>query len=501
MHSNNKRIARNTLYLYLRKILSLIISLYTSRILLQALGIDDFGLFGLVGSIVVLFSSLRSLFASSIQRFLNIQTSSDLKEQNEIFSMGVLIHIGLSILFLVVVEIAGIFMIPELNLHPEKVSVAIWVLQFSILAAILSILTVPYDAVMMAKERFGFIALLQLFESILKVGVIFLLYISPINRLIFYVILLVALAFLIRFISAIYCHKNFPEIAKFHFLKNRKLLIQMTHFAGWNFFGNLGYSLTNQGLNFILNWFGGVVANAARTIAYQVNDNIRNFVIDASIAFTPQSMQAFYTDKTRFYSLQFLSSKICSSIFLILIFPIYVYTKPILIYWLGESPQYTVQFIHGIIVYSIIRNWHGPIDIAFKSANMMKKYQLAEILIMVLNLPVAWIFLHYNLPLYMVFYTMAIMEVVNLICILILAKIQLHFPVLEFCNKVIAPTVFIVIILYCLFIGNSFLDYNEDNFFYLISGCLIAVMISSGLNFLIMYSSMERKKILSTIFK
>lgn len=498
---NNKRIARNTAFLYIRKIFTLVIALYTSRVVLQTLGIDDFGLYGLVGSIVVIFNSLRSLFASSIQRFLNIEKSGSLKRQNEIFSMGISIQVGIAIIFFIVVEIAGLIMIPNLNFAPEKISVARWVLQFSIVSAIVSILTVPYDALMMAKERFDAIAGFSLIDSVLRLGIVYLLLISDINRVILYSILVLGVGFLMRMINAIYCKKHYPEISRYKFVKDKHLFKEMTKFAGWNFFGNLGYSLTNQGLNFVLNLFGGVVANAARTIAYQVNDNMRSFVVDLTLAFIPQSMMIYKYNKQRFYNLQFFSSKSCSAVFLIFVFPIYLLTNEVLKFWLGESPEFAVSFIHGIIFYSLVRNWHGPIDIAFKSANKMRDYQLCEIIIMLLNLPIAWLVLHFGAPLYSLFIVMTIVEIVNLGAILIIAKRQIDFPVWNYIKRVVFPTLYAV----AIFIGGYFMaiyfNVAIHNFIQLIISCVILTIIALCVDVIVIFDAKERQKIFELVRK
>lgn len=497
----NKGIARNTLFLYIRKILTLVIGLYTSRVLLQTLGVDDFGLYGLIGSIVVLFNSLRSLFASSIQRFLNIQKSGTIEIQNKIFSMGISIHIGIAILFFLIVEIAGFIMIPNLNLMPEKTSVAYWVLQFSILSAVVSILTVPYDALMMAKERFDAMAGFALLDSFLRLGVIFLLVLSPINRVITYSILLLVVGLTIRMLSALYCKRQFRNIAKYKLNKDRALFREMTYFAGWNFLGNLGYSLTNEGLNFVLNLFGGVVANAARTITNQVNNQMRSFVVDIALAFMPQSMMSYNENKSRFYNLQFFSSKASSAVFLIFVFPIYLMTGPILTVWLGECPLYTVSFIHGIIFYSIVRNWHGPVDIAFKSANRMKVYQIVEISIMLLNIPISWLLLHFGAPLYTVFIVMAVVETINLIVILLIAKIQIEFPVANFVGRVVFPTIISIVIFAIGYLGYNYFQLNPDNIVKLLSYCIVCALIAALITSMVIFDSNERKRVFELLKK
>lgn len=499
IQSDNRKIAKNTFFLYIRKFLSLAIALYSSRVLLQTLGVDNFGLYGLVGSIVGIFNTLRGLFATSIQRFLNVEKHADSDIQNRIFSMGISIHVGIAIIFFIAVEIGGLLMLPHLNIHPEKTNEAFWVLQFSIFSAIVTILTVPYDALMMAKEKFDIIALFSLLDSILRLGVIFLLIFSPINKLIFYSILLFAVSVLFRVLNAWYCSKNFHSIAKFKFSNDRKLFKEMTVFAGWNSLGNIGLSLTTQGLNFVLNYFGGVIANAARTIAYQVNDNIRSFVFDVNTAFLPQSMMAFKDNKERFYSLQFFSSKLCSAVFLIFVFPVVLFTRPILEIWLSECPPYAVIFIQGVLVYSIIKNLRIPIDVAFKSANKMKNYQICELIIMGLNIPFSCISLYFGAPIYWVFFIMAILEFINLIFICIIAKSELNFPIKQYLKKVVEPVLTVIIILSILFVLSELYLKYVPNFLLTICGCCISVFVVILLDLFFILTKGERIKIISTL--
>lgn len=235
--SSNKTIAKNTIYLYLRKLLTIAINIYASRLLLQTLGIDDFGLYGLVGSVIVMFSSLRGLFSSSIQRYINTAKGDDSADRvNEIFNIGVKIHIFISIIFLIAVEIGGFVMIPNLNIPAGSQTAALWILQFSILSSIASIMTVPYDAVIIANERFNAYAVLSVVESVLKLGIILLLVALPFNRVVTYSCLLFLVQLLLRFANAAYCRMHFREEVKIRNVKNPKLLKEMSSFAGFGMF-------------------------------------------------------------------------------------------------------------------------------------------------------------------------------------------------------------------------------------------------------------------------
>ena len=236
---NNRRIARNTLLLYGRKAVTMLIALYSSRVLLQYLGIDDFGLYGLIGSIIAVFTSLKSTFAASVQRFLNVNKEESIARKNEIFCMGMIIHVLIAVVFILLAEIGGAILLPNLNLNTEKLIVAGCILRFTILSAAVSIITVPFDALAMANEKFDALAVISIIDSVLRLCVIFILSFSPIQRVVFYAILLLCVTIVHILMIGGYCYKTFKDTVKFHFVMDRVLFKRMTSFAGWNFFGNL----------------------------------------------------------------------------------------------------------------------------------------------------------------------------------------------------------------------------------------------------------------------
>lgn len=495
--TSKKRIAKNTFYLYIRKIISLVIALYTSRLILEILGVTEFGIYGLVGSIVALFSALRGLFSTSIQRFINIaKGNSSGEDVGRIFSIGVKIHVLISIVFFIIAEIGGGILIPYLNIPNNAYIVTQWVLLFSVLATITTILTVPYDALIIANERFKAYSIISIIEYTLRLGVIFLLVLSPISKVVFYSILVFIVSLIVRIINAIYCKKQFGDEAKYRNVKDRRLFKDMTIFAGWQFFGNLGYTLTNNGINFIINIFGGVIVNAARTIAYQVMNAVSQFVSDINVSFQPQAMMLYANQKkNEFEELLILNSKATFAICYILSFPLMLLTKPVLNIWLNEVPEYTVGFVQAILLYLIIRSLHGPVDLLFKCDGQLKYYQLTEFFIMALNLPLSWICLKTRLPYISVFLVMSIMELINLVIILAIAKKQTYFNIKPYLKKVIAPSIgSTIILLIVFFLNNKFLLIpNQGNTLYYISTSLMLVLTAALIEFSIMFNASERQ--------
>ena len=364
----------------------------------------------------------------------------------------------------------------------------------------MSIITVPYDAVIMAYEKFDAYAFISVLDSILKLTIIFCIALSPLDSVITYSMLLFVVAVIIRSVNVIYCRKKLKAETRFHFVKDKKLIKDMTGFAGWNFFGNLGFSLTNEGINFILNIFGGVVANAARTIAYQVNTTLKSFLSDIGIAFIPQSMIAYSKgDSDRFYSLQLFNSKLSFSICLILGTPIILFTKEIIELWLNEVPVYSIQFIQTLIFYTIIRCWHTPIDTFFKAANKMKGYQIIEISVLILNLPLSWFALYLGLPLYSAFTIMIIVEIINLSFITIWGHSKYGFNLNMFMKKLIMPCLTALAIISTISLTYKHFHFQISNLLECCVGVAISMLAAFIILFFTLFDKSQRSAVINFI--
>lgn len=445
----NRTIAKNTLFLYGRKGFTLIVALYISRLLLQRLGVTDFGIYGIVGSVVAIFSSLRGIFSSSIQRFINIAKGKGLEDKvNEIFSLGLKIHGWISVLFFLFVEIGGTIMMHYLDIPSDKFTDAYIVLQFSLLTAIVTILTVPYDALIIANEKFNAYALFSILDSVLKLIVVILLIYSPISRLVAYSCLLFIVSLIIRSINTIYCHRQFGQVSRYHKVNNKQLLKEMTGFAGWQFLGNTAFHLSQEGINIVINIMGGVVVNAARTIAYQAKNAITQFTSDLNLSFQPRTMMHYAQgNRKEFYQLLFINSKANFAISTILAFIIFVLAESVVRLWLGEIPPYSVGFIRAIMIYLVIRSLHAPIDLFFKSHGKIRDYQIIEICILSLSLPLSWCIIKLRFPYYAVFLGMALCEAINMIAIIILAKVKYGFDLVQYLHSVAIRSVICITIL------------------------------------------------------
>ncbi|MDH5034491.1 MULTISPECIES: oligosaccharide flippase family protein [Chryseobacterium] len=396
--SSTKKIAKNTILLYIRMIINMAISLYTSRIILQKLGVEDFGIYNLVAGVVVLFSFLNNAMTSATQRFLNIELASNIKEKvNRVFCMSLNIHIIISIIVLILSETIGLwFLNYKLNIPAHRLNAANFVFQFSIITTIINIIRIPFNATILANERMSFYAYLGIVETVLKLAIVFLLSLFvEYDQLIVYSFLLLLVNLIINVIYKIYCYRNFKEETAYHYFSDKKLFRELLSFSGWSLFGQVAVLSSTQGLNMIMNIFIGVTVNAALGIANQVNSVLYSFVSNMQVAFNPQITQSYASNDLETHKRLVLNtSKYSVFLFLVLSIPILLHTEFILKLWLGVNlPQYLVSFTQIVIIGSIINAIVGPFWMSANAIGNIRNYQLGVSLILLLNLPLAYIFL------------------------------------------------------------------------------------------------------------
>lgn len=286
---NNKRVAKNTLFLYFRMILIMLVTLYTSRVILAQLGIRDYGIYNVVGGVVTMFAFLNNCMTSSTQRFMTFELGcGDMQRLKNVFAASLNIHLAIAVTIVLLAETIGLwFLNTKLVIPAERLLAANWVYQFAILSFCVNIVQVPYNAVLIAHEKMSVYAYISIIEVFLKLGIVYLLTISPFDKLIAYGILLFTVQLLIRCIYQVYCRKHYEE-SRFRLFWNRELYCQMSGFAGWNLFGSIAWLLRDQGVNIILNMFFGPVINAARGVATQVSGAVMNFISNFQVALNPQ---------------------------------------------------------------------------------------------------------------------------------------------------------------------------------------------------------------------
>ena len=333
---NTRRIAKNTGFLYVRMLLTMGVAFYTSRVVLNALGVEDYGIYNVVGGVVAMFSFLTGMFTSATQRFLNYEMGLGNQERlKEIFSMSITLNAMIAVLIVLVSEIAGLWFINHKLVIPgDRLTAAHWVFQFSLLAMAVTIVSTPYNAVIIAHERMSAFAYIAVAECLLKLGVAVVIVFCGGDKLIIYGALLLTVAFIVRAIYSLYCRKNFEE-CHYKFYWDKVLFREMGAFAGWNMYGNFAFVMTTQGVNMLLNMFFGPAVNASRAIAVQIQSAIMGFATNFTMAINPQIVQNYAQGKKEeIFRLVCYSSKFSFFLLLLLALPVLLETELLLKLWL-----------------------------------------------------------------------------------------------------------------------------------------------------------------------
>lgn len=413
---NAKRVLKNTGFLYVKIVLTIFIALYSTRLILIALGEVDFGIFNLVGGVIGMLSFINGAMIIATQRYMSIAMGSgDMQKMKSVFNSSVVLHLIISLIMIVVLEIAGAFMFEGgLNIPPERIHTAKFIFHFMIVSTFFTINAVPYDAAINSHENMLLDAILGVFEALMKLGIaIWLTHVNT-DKLIFYGIMIASLTVLIRVIKSIYCHRYYEECtinirANLQF----SLLKEMLFFAGWSVFGLFCSVLKNQGLAILLNLFFGIVVNAAYGIANQVNSNIKLFSTNMVRAIMPQITKSEGSgDHDRMLRLSIFASKI--SFFLLAFFavPIIVEMHFVLKIWLKTVPENSVLFCQLILVVSLLYQITIGTMTSVTSVGDIKAFQIAVGAIEIFSIPISFGLIKLGLPAYSVFVGAIFLEIV-----------------------------------------------------------------------------------------
>ena len=431
---NNKRIAKNILLLYFRMIVLMLVTLYTSRVVLDALGESDYGIYNVVGGVVAMFSVLSNSLSGAISRFITYELGTGNKERlSRIFSTSVNIQILMALAIFGLCELIGVwFLNTKMNIPDERMEVANIVLQCSIVTFMVNLVSVPYNATIIAHERMGVFAYISILEAGLKLLVAYLIYISSSDKLMVYALLILGIAILLRLIYGIYCRGHFEE-ARYRFLLNRPLLKEMISFAGWNLFGSIAYMLNTQGVNMLINIFFGVGTNAARAIAVQVDSAVTQFVNNFMTAINPQITKSYAAgDRKYLFKLVCRGTKYSFFIMYLFIVPLVLEADTILGIWLKEVPADTVVFMRMVLFSTLATLLGNPMYTAIMATGKIRNYQIAVVSVGCLVFPLTWIAYTLGCPAYATYIIYAIIYFsLNFIRLSFLKKLM-DFPVSQF---------------------------------------------------------------------
>lgn len=413
---NTKRIAKNTLLLYVRTFFTLLINLYISRVVLDVLGVDDFGVYTVIGGVVAMFSILSSSLSAAIGRYITYELGrGDVSMLERVFSMAVNIQVVIGTVILLLAELAGVwFLNSEMNIPPGRMDAANWVLQCSVFTFLVNLLSVPYSAVVIAYERMDAFAYISMLEVVLKLVVAVSLYFCRMDRLVAYAVALLGVAVFIRLVYALYCRRRFRE-CRYRLFYDKGLFRQMVGFATWNFIGSSAGILKEQGVNVLLNLFCGTTVNAARGISMQVNSAVSAFTNNFVMAVNPQITKSYAAgDMDYAMKLVFQGARLSFYLLLLVSLPILMETRWILELWLNVVPDYTVVFVRLVLVCIMVDSISYTMITLMLATGNIRTYQLVVGGCQLLNFPLSYVALKVGCS---PEYTLVIAIVLSCVCL------------------------------------------------------------------------------------
>ncbi len=393
--NRNKRIAKNTLMLYVRMLVLMFVGLYTSRIVLQALGENDFGIYNVVGGVVSMFTIISGALNSAVQRFITFEMGKeDSSGLTKVYSTAVTIQFLLALIVVAVAEPVGLWFIEnEMTIAPDRIQAAKYVLHFSLLAFVINLMSIPQMASITAHEKMSAYAWIGLFDGFLRLGVAFLIMRSSSDRLVFYAALMAGVMLLVRLSYGIYCRINFPE-CRYRPEFDGKLMKEMFSFAGWNFIGVTSSVLRDHGGNILVNLFSGPAVNAARGVALQLNGAVQGFVTNFMTAVNPQITKSYASgDDAYLHSLLRRSSRMSFCLLFVLAVPVLFNTEYLMGLWLKDVPDHAVLFVQLFLCFAMSESISNPLITAMLATGKIRDYQIVVGGIQLLNVPVSYILL------------------------------------------------------------------------------------------------------------
>lgn len=463
-----KRLAKNTLLLYIRMIVLMGISLYTSRVILGVLGVKDYGLYNVVGGFVSMFSVISASLTTSITRFITFEMGTGNKERmNSVFYTSVNIEILLGVIVVILAETVGLWFLNHKMVIPvERIDAAFVVYQLSVITLFVNLVSIPYNASIIAHEKMSAFAYITIIEAVWKLLICFIIPFIPFDYLITYGLLMFVISILIRLLYQYYCNRNFEE-CKYHLHLDKVIFREMIGFAGWETIGSTAYVIRDQGGNILLNMFFGTAVNAARAVAMQVNNAIKGFVNNFMIALNPQITKSYARGEEEYF-MQLINRGARFSFFLMLFisFPVLFNTEFILRVWLKEVPEHTVWFLRLVLLEVMVDTLSGTMRTAQNATGKNKIYQISIGGSNLFTIPICYILLRIGLMPESIFIASIAINLVHLILrILILDKMICCFKPMSFFRNVILRSLLVaLIILIPLVILYNTLEQNFNSF-------------------------------------
>lgn len=499
--SNNKRIAKNTILLYFRMFLTMAISLYTSRVVLEVLGVEDFGIYNVVGGLATSFIFFSSSLSNATQRYFNVEIGkNNTNGISEIFSASLIIYIALIVVVVLLSETLGLWFVDnKLTIPIERLDAAKWVFHVTVIGLVLTLISSIFDSLLIAYENMKIYAYLSIFEAMLKLSIVFLLEYIDFDKLKIYAILFLLSHLFIRVITVGYCLKKYP-VCRFKYVDNIKLFKALFSFIGWNGFGTAVWMLNEQGINVILNMFFGPVVNAARGVSAQVGAAVNNFSNNFFTAVRPQIVKSYAGgDYGYFTKLINLSSKYSFYLIWFLSLPIIMRSEAILQLWLGNVPDYASEFVQWILMFNCVNVLTNPFWSGVQAIGNLKKYILVGSLVFLSAFPISYVFLKLGYSPVIVFQILVSVRIFYLFVTINIFRQLVNFSIVNYFMQVIYPIVKVFLlsgifsVLISPYINNDLLGIILMTFF-----CLVLTSLTI---YAVGISTEERKFVISKIHK
>lgn len=498
---DNRKIAKNTIVLYIRMMVMMCISLYTSRVILNTLGVNDYGVYNVVGGFVAMFTLVTGALSNAISRYITFELGRDDKARLQmVFSNALLIQILLAFIVIILSEIVGLWFLNTRMQIPEgRLMAANWVLQCSILTFVVNLINIPYQACIVAHEKMTAFAYISILESVFKLCIVISLYFVLGDKLIVYSLLLLGVAILIRLINGVYCNSRFEE-CHFSPKADRNLLKEMTALASWNFMGTGAFVLSKHGVNLLINVFFGVVFNAARGIATQVDGAINQFVSSFTTAMNPQITKLYAAgNMSDMFKLVFRGTKYAYFLMLLVACPVIVEAPLILKIWLNVVPDYTVLFVRLTLIQSLITTLSTSLFVVAMATGDIRRYQLCVGSLGLSTFIITYVCYLMGCPVQYAYYISILIQTLILFARLIVLHNLVGLDIVayfkEVIGKVILVTVSTCIILYLM------PNYVDDSVLSFIINIILCLFITALFSLILGLEKSERLLVFKIIYK
>ena len=496
--SSNKTIAKNTIMLYIRMFISMLVGLYTSRVILQVLGFDDYGIYNVVGGIVSMMGFLNASMAGATSRFITFELGhGDAEKLRDTVSTAILIHIIIAAVVFVVAEVLGLWMLEEKLVIPkDRMIAAHWVLQLSIITACIGIIQTPYMACIISHEKMDIYAYVEMLNVTLKLLIVFLISVGTLDKLVMYAWLMFGVSLIVTLIYRVYCIRSYSE-SHFRYIWNKSIMIPMLSFSGWDLYGNMGARFYNQGVAFVQNIFFGLTLNAAHGVATTVQGVIQGLSGNVTAAFRPPMIKEYakgnYEQTLKHFS---LSVKLTLVLFLIAVMPAIHELNFLMTFWLGKVPDYAVDICRLLLYMSILQQLQMTMNIIIHATGKIQKLSMMTGTLFILSVFGAyWIYSVTREPLsaYYLFFVLHIL--IALFDVLIIRRQAPMINLLPLLGKILIPFVLLLIVgSYILDIPSLFIQ--TEGFLRLLFVCVFSAVFYLPTCYFFLLDSNEKNAVM-----